>query len=155
MIDFRLNRNRTGHEDIVFLLGSYSRICDSYYFFVDYTFDPDDESVDKALKVMRKLLQQWINAVDSLVEGQIIYLPFEFSDQYTGCVECTLSQDEILISAGYSNREAWRSWPNNISTYINSINDFKAFKEFANCVVKMAKSRFREDVTRAIERLGN
>jgi hypothetical protein len=153
MIDFRFERNGTGHNDIVFHLNDYSRVCDSYYFFIDYAFDPDGESVDKALKVMRKLLQQWVDVVEHLAEDHVIHLPFDFSDQYTGCIRCTLAQGELLLRAGYSNREAWRSWPSGIGNYVNSINDFKVYKEFADSAARMSKLQFKEDVFRAMERL--
>ena len=153
MIDFRFERNGTGHNDIVFQLNNYSRACDSYYFFIDYTFDPDDESADKALKVMRRLLQQWIDVVEHLTESQVVYLPFDFSDQYTGGIECTLTQGDLLLRAGHSHREAWRSWPSDIGNYVNSISDFKVFKEFADSVAKMSKLQFRKDILKAMERL--
>ena len=153
MIDFCFARNGTGHNDIVFCLDDYSCVCDSYYFFIDYTIDDGDESVEKALKVMRQLLQQWIDAVENLAENEVVHLPFDFSDQFTGCVECTFSKGELSLRAGYSNREAWRSWPSDISNYIHAIKDFKAFGEFVEDSVKMTKASFCADVSQSRDKL--
>ncbi len=155
MIDFQFHRDGTGHKDIVFCLHDYSCVCDSYYFFIDYNFYPDDGSVDKALKVMRQLLQQWMIAIENLTENETVYLPFDFSDQYTGCVECTVSQGKLVLRAGYSNREAWRSWPSDISNYIHAINDFKVYANFTKHPVKMMKATFLSDISKSQDKLFN
>ena len=74
------------HCDLSVRLGTWQHVCDSYYFAIDETSTADAE-VPRALV---QLLEQWTDQVRSLQPtGGTAFLPFDFSDQYTGWLRVT------------------------------------------------------------------
>ena len=55
-----------------------------------------------------------------------MYLPFDFSDEYTGCLRCERKEDRFVIVDGFSLQEGWSVNPSDISDYIYNIRDFQA-----------------------------
>ena len=74
------------------------------------------------------LLDQWIEALKSLKNKDTIYLPYDFSDQYTGCIRVVRKENSYEISPGYSMSEGWSVSPSDISNYIQTIADFTSEK---------------------------
>jgi hypothetical protein len=116
--------NRSGHDDIHLWLDGYSRVADSYYLAIDPELDPEDESVDKIRRVLVRLLGQCVKAIDRATREQPAYLPFDFSDQYTGCLRCRPDGEEIEITAGWSRREGWSVSPSEPGDYFFEVTDF-------------------------------
>jgi len=125
MIQLKFHDNRTGHDDIVFTFFAYQQICDSYYFFIDSNFS-SEENIDKFVKVFNKLVDQWLDYIRLLGDEDSIYLPFDFSDQYTGCARVVKHGDNLAITPGWSNIEGWSVFPSDISTYVKRVNDFRS-----------------------------
>ncbi|QLA81035.1 hypothetical protein EXV95_10550 [Acidovorax sp. JMULE5] len=88
--------NKTGHRDIVLRFAGQEWICDSYYLAIDTELLPEVEDEGKIRAVLRRLHEQWLEAIEGLKVGEVAYLPFDFSDQCTGWLRCTAK------STGYS-----------------------------------------------------
>jgi hypothetical protein len=113
------------HDDIVVQFGATSFTCDSYYFLIDEAFSDQPTTEAKVQAAIAWLVQQWINHVERGAQNQL-FLPFDFSDQYTRCLECILDRNHISLRVGWSTVEGWAVLPSNIVDYVHRITDFRA-----------------------------
>jgi hypothetical protein len=112
------------HDDLFLSLPSYRRVADTYYFAIDSGILDRDESEEKVRKVIESLLDQWSRALDS--GSSPIFLPYDFSDQYTGCLRVLVEGDFVHVTPGFSNREGWSFSPSDISDFVLSVSDFRS-----------------------------
>lgn len=112
------------HRDLSVRLGTWCHVCDTYYFALDETSSADAE-VPEALV---RLLEQWSDQVQLLKPtGGTAFLPFDFSDQYTGWFRVTSANGrDTRVEAGWSNIEGWSFYPSDISETARNISDFRA-----------------------------
>lgn len=103
--------NHTGHNDLVLRFGGEAWPCDSYYLTLDRELLPEREDEGKVRAVLRRLLEQWLAVVEQLPDGGTAYLPYDFSDQYTGWLACQRSGDEVVLSRGWADVEGWSFFP--------------------------------------------
>lgn len=104
------------HDDIVVTLGSYEYTCDSYYFAIDPHFPGED--AEKTLKTIKILLRQWLLNIESLAEGETIYLPYDFSDEYIACIRARRIDDLLYCIPGYTSIPGHSVRPSNIDKFI-------------------------------------
>lgn len=57
---------------------------------------------DKIIAVLRRLLEQWLSAVEHVSDGGVVFLPFDFSDQYTGWLRCSRSDETVSVCRGWA-----------------------------------------------------
>ena len=95
LIQFR--DNDTAHDDLHVWIEGYSRTTDSYYLALDRGMLAGEESAEKVRRVLVQLLQRWLEALAQTTAARPVYLPFDFSDQYTGCFQCRLDGESIEI----------------------------------------------------------
>jgi len=124
LIQFR--DNDTAHDDLHVWIEGYSRTTDSYYLALDRAMLAGEESADKVRRVLVRLLERWLEALAQTTPARPIYLPFDFSDQYTGCFQCRPDGESIEIVPGCSSREGWSFWPSDPGAYFFDITDFRS-----------------------------
>src|ERR1044071_2843690 len=122
LIEFR--DNGTAHDDLHRSLDGYARTTDSYYLAIDPSMLPHQESADKVRRVLIRLLQRWTEVLSQATPTQPVYLPFDFSDQYTGCLSCRPDGEFVEIVPGTSSREGWNVGPSDPGDYFFGITDF-------------------------------
>lgn len=103
------------HDDLVLTVDGVEWRCDSYYLALDRGLLPQLEDADKVRKVLARLLEQWIAAVKSLTDGQVVYLPWDLSDQGSQWLECQLAEGRLLVRQGSSGVEGWSFFATNIA----------------------------------------
>ena len=123
IIEFR--DNGTAHDDIFLSLGGLEKTGDAYYLALDHSLGRDDESPDKIRLVLQRLLEQWRDAIRSVDEGSSVYLPYDFSDQYTGCLRCTRNGRDIVVADGWCDIEGWRVSPSSLGEYTKTNSNFQ------------------------------
>jgi hypothetical protein len=121
----RFHHNGTAHDDLHLCLEGFSRTTDSYYLAIDPGMLAGQESPDKVRLVLIQLLQGWAEALSKATVTQPVYLPFDFSDQYTGCLRCQPTGDMLEITPGISDREGWNVAPSDPGDYFFGICDFR------------------------------
>lgn len=146
VVEFRANG--TGHNDIFLSLQGIERIADSYYLGLD-CLDGTDESPSKILRVLSKLLQQWLEAVEAARDQEQLFLPYDFSDQGTGCLRCTRFGDNFLIEPGWSEQEGWSVMPSALEGYLTGVTDFHPG---GTAAVILSVREFRVRIERAIKK---
>jgi hypothetical protein len=116
--------NGKAHDDLHLWLEGYSRTADSYYLALDPEFRPSDETPDKVRHVLLRLLESWMSALPQATGAHPAYLPYDFSDEYTGYLCCRPEDGFIDVAPGWSNRAGWSVCPSNPGDYFFGITDF-------------------------------
>ncbi|GAB5537481.1 MAG: hypothetical protein Rubg2KO_37300 [Rubricoccaceae bacterium] len=112
--------NGTQHNDVFLRLAETTRTVDSYYFALDTHFG-DREDDAKVRAVVAFLLNDWETALSRLIESQAVYLPFDFSDQYIGGLECRRSGDSFVIRTGWTQEyEGHSLYPSDSGRFIHN-----------------------------------
>jgi hypothetical protein len=76
--------------------------------------------------VLINLLKKWAEALQNATIEQNIFLPYDFSDQYTGCLKCVLKNDSFIIHLGYSRTMGWNSPMSDPRDTLFNVKDFES-----------------------------
>ncbi|QPH55198.1 hypothetical protein [Pontivivens ytuae] len=123
----RVSLGRGGHQDLLLTIPQLDVevLADTYYFALAI----EKRGVALNERAVRKgvvaLLNYWIAKVSSCEDGEVIYLPFDFSDQYTGCFQVTGMGSNLRLSYGFSLLEGYRVNPLDPGDYYKKVRDFK------------------------------
>ena len=119
---------------------------DTYYFAI--AIEPK-KGFSETKNAVAQLIMAWKRRLRLLVEGQVIYLPIDFSDQYTGCIRVE-KQNDLYLTFGYSRREGYTVDPINPSNYFDSITDYRT--QNVNPLI-VSQSDFEKCLDEQIEKL--
>lgn len=106
---------------IALRIGTESRDGDSYYLGLN-THSPDHNC--SAQTGLIRLLTAWIRSLCELKDGGLIYLPFDFSDEYTRWLACQRVSQEIMVVFGWAAVEGWAISPSDFSEYLYQVPEF-------------------------------
>ena len=138
-----------GHRDLRLEIPSLGvDVCaDTYYFAV--ALENLHETIDEAdvRRGIVGLLDYWLKMISTCGSDEVIYLPFDFSDQYTGRLQVTGVGENFCLSYGYSLIEGWRVNPLEPGNYCRQVSDFKAGK---GCTLELARQELSDAVESAI-----
>ncbi|MFI8454519.1 hypothetical protein [Kitasatospora sp. NPDC085464] len=111
------------HGDLLLRLGVWQQVCDSYYLAID---ESPTMGADIASGLVR-LLDQWLEQLERLpVAGGPVFLPFDFSDQYTGWLRVSgVSGGRVVVEAGWSGVAGWSFHPSDIAGTAAGLGDFE------------------------------
>ncbi|MCD9147803.1 hypothetical protein [Pseudophaeobacter flagellatus] len=146
-VEVRLGQG--GHKDLFLkipLLGV-SVCADTYYFVLaleERQIRVDEVAIRQAVV---SLLQYWIDRASNLKDLETIHLPFDFSDQYTGCLQVTAEGSSFHLSYGFSLIEGWRVNPLSPGHYSHQVGDFR---QQENCEHRIPRSDFIGTLNRSI-----
>ncbi len=110
-LSLRFEDNETAHDDLVLRFAGEQWRCDSYFLLLDRGLLPEREDAEKVRAVLRRLLGQWLAAMEQLPDGGTAFLPYDFSDQYTGWLACCRIGDEVEVSRGWATVEGTSFFP--------------------------------------------
>ncbi len=146
LLEFR--DNKTLHNDLILHFNGLEIESDSYYFALDRNVKPENEDADKIKIVIKRLLEQWKSYVSRAKSDEVIYLPFDFSGEYTGCIKCEFQNTDVLLTIGYLDFQGWSFFPSEISEYVQSSRFFIKSKDFT---LKLKKSDFLQQIKENIQ----
>ena len=91
-LNINIRRSSDPHRDIYLNITSNNLQCeaDSYYLLLDKGVENQIGGFRKVLTVLIQILEGWKIKVESLRLGSVDYLPFDFSDEYIGCLRVEL-----------------------------------------------------------------
>jgi len=113
------------HGDLVLQIGDEHWRCDSYFLWCEHPKSGADH-VPIVQSVLAKLLGQWAAAIRALVPGSSCFLPYDFSDQSTGWLRCSLEDSNVLVQRGWSAIEGWSFAPSAVGELLADVPDFSA-----------------------------
>src|SRR5690242_569135 len=101
-----IENDQGGHDDLLFLIPNLIdfKTFDTYYF--GLAVEPA-ESIEDIKKAVSCLIQFWIDKIEKIENGEIIFLPIDLSDEYTGCLKVQKKETCLALAYGYSRREGW------------------------------------------------
>ena len=114
-----------GHKDLSLRFAGQALQCDIYFFAIDHGFRPDDGDLAKVVASLGRLFEQWLEALRTVKAGENAYLPYDFSDQYTGWLRCTRVDEGFDVVAGWCEVEGWRFSPTQIGQRLYHLDDFR------------------------------
>jgi hypothetical protein len=119
------------HGDLLLTLGSYRQRCDSYYLVIDDSPGTGGD-VDAALARLR---EQWTTQLERLrQEPGTVFLPYDFSDQYTGWLQVTCDDGRhAAIQAGWATIEGYTFPP---SDFVGTAATLTAITPFDGAAVE-------------------
>lgn len=124
-LSLRFEDNGAGHNDLVLRFVGQSWICDTYFLALDSELLPEREDADKIRAVLRRLLKQWLSAVENVPDGAAVYLPYDFSDQYTAWLRCLRSGDIVEVRRGWAEIEGYSFSPSAVGPYLTRLPGFR------------------------------
>lgn len=123
-VSFQFEDNGRFHDDLVLRLGDQHWRCDSYYLLLDRGMLAEQEDASKVRAVLGRLLEQWRSAVAGLNDGEMCYLPYDFSDQYTAWLRCEAHGPDLKIQRGWSEVEGWSFFPSAVGALLKNLTGF-------------------------------
>lgn len=124
MLTLQFTPNGRWHEDLVLEMNERTWLCDSYYFVIDHRVQ-GEENIEKVQRGLVKLLEQWINTLKSAAPVDLVYLPYDFSDQYVGCLRCELNSESVVVTRGWSLIPGHSVTPSDITGFVRQVRDFR------------------------------
>ncbi|HAV32876.1 MAG: hypothetical protein ACK5A1_21835 [Planctomyces sp.] len=106
------------HNQIEVCLGEESRLGECYYLglsdaaLIDPQVASADDVVPQAVENsvqsgLRQLLKGWLQLLQQLSDGGQVYLPFDFSDEYTRWVSVRREGVQVELVFGWAPVEGW------------------------------------------------
>lgn len=124
-VSLSFHDNGRFHDDLILQLGERQWRCDSYYLRIDGAILPESEDAFKVNEVLRRLLAQWYSAVYGLVAGGTCYLPYDFSDEYTGWLRCQADGPILRVQPGWADVNGYAVLPSNVGELLREVPNFR------------------------------
>lgn len=140
--------NGIGHNDLILRFAGQLYACDTYYLALDLMLLPGRTDNDKIRMVLQKLLEQWLSAVENVPDGGKVYLPYDFSDQYTGWLCCFRSGDTATVCKGWAEVEGWSISPSAVGEFLTRLPGFRV----EGPTVQVLINEFTEAVRKLVAR---
>ncbi len=108
-------------NQITVTVGSESRAGESYYLGLqanneNHEFRPATGTV--------QLVSEWIRLLTELKTGQTLFLPFDFSDEYTRWLHVHREGRLLTVVFGWATVEGWAISPQDLSQYADGLPGF-------------------------------
>jgi hypothetical protein len=116
-VSVRLNT----HNQIEVRVGNESRTGETYY--LGLQSDNPTEPASPVTGTLQ-LLTEWIRLLSELREGERVFLPFDFSDEYTRWLTLCREAREVSVVFGWANIEGWAIRPSDFSQYAHELPEF-------------------------------
>ena len=96
-----IDNDKGGHKDLLFEIPGLVSLqeFDLYYFAL--AIEPYESKADIILAVVH-LLSYWRQKIEETGQGEKIYLPIDFSDEYTGCLQVEKKDEALHLIYGYT-----------------------------------------------------
>lgn len=122
-----IKNSKRGHEDLLFEIPELDiqKTLDTYYFALAIASKKQPYQIKHAVA---ELITFWNTKQAVLNNGDVIYLPIDFSDQYTGCLKVEKNND-LKLTYGHSMQEGHSVNPIHPIYFYNTVTDFKPENE--------------------------
>lgn len=118
----------TADNQIEVTVGTESRTGETYYLGMNInTLDApevDEELSERPIEGCIALVREWLRLLLELRDGQQVFLPFDFSDEYTRWLTIRREGREATAVLGWSTVEGWAISPSNFEEHAHSLPEF-------------------------------
>ncbi|MFN9719522.1 MAG: hypothetical protein ACK58L_12550 [Planctomycetota bacterium] len=102
-------------------VGSELRFGESYY--LGLQPDRDHDEFRPATGTLQ-LVTEWIRWLSSLSDGQALFLPFDFSDEFTRWIHVDRDGRDLTVVFGWATVEGWAISASDLSEHIHGLPGF-------------------------------
>lgn len=71
-------------------------VADSYYYILDKSISDNPHVEKNKNSIICNTLNEWRNKIINFKKGNTYFLPFDFSDQYIGCLRLEVINDMVI-----------------------------------------------------------
>ena len=146
-----IDNNKGGREDLIFSVdGLFDSLTPgTYYFMIQIEPYEDIQDIRNALAT---LLNYWLTEIQDAKQELKIFLPIDFSDQYTGCLEVIKTDQNLKLRYAFSERGGYTINPTKPGDFSKPVTDFE---DTANKTLEVYKAEFLTSIKNQIEKLTN
>ncbi|HQX51514.1 MAG TPA: hypothetical protein PLY87_20585 [Planctomycetaceae bacterium] len=102
-------------------VGTESRAGESYYL----GLQPNSKNHEfRPAEGTSELVSEWIRLLSALRDGQQLFLPFDFSDEYTRWLTLRREDCDVTIVFGWATVEGWAILPSDFTQYSHGVPGF-------------------------------
>jgi hypothetical protein len=121
------NLGSGGHEDLFLtipLIGL-KVSADTYYFAL--ALEEVDVRIDEneVKRGVLSLLTYWADKALACGNDEVIHLPFDFSDQYIGCIQLVTNDARFRLSYGFTHTPGYSVNPLELGDFCQQVSDFQ------------------------------
>ena len=102
-------------------VGTEYRTGESYYLGLQACSESPN---DPPIEAIMQLVSEWIRLLIELNDGEQLFLPFDFSDEYTRWLTIHRNGCEVTIVFGWAAVEGWSISTGDLSPYAHSLPSF-------------------------------
>ncbi len=84
----------------------------------------DEELSERPIEGCIALVREWLRLLLELRDGQQVFLPFDFSDEFTRWLTIRREGREATAVLGWSTVEGWAISPSNLDEHAHSLPEF-------------------------------
>jgi hypothetical protein len=115
----------TSDNQIEVQVGTESRTGECYYLDLRSEIDQSQIGSAELAEGVRSLLRGWLNVLTKMSDGDQVFLPFDFSDEYTRWLTVHRSDREAAVVFGWADVEGWAISPTNPDEYSAALPGFQ------------------------------
>ena len=103
-LKIELNITSDFHKDIRLVIPDLQIAVDvdSYHLLKDTDVSFNGNGYDKVIEVLIIVIQNWVIVVRRMKTNEIDFLPFDFSDEYIGCLRIEKQSNMLLVQYGFT-----------------------------------------------------
>jgi hypothetical protein len=120
-----VDNNQGGHKDILFTISGLTeeQVFDSYFFILAME---RSQNVDKLSFGVGELFEYWKEKTLLMTDNDTIFLPIDFSDEYTGCIKVEKVDMSLNLTYGFSRIMGLNVNPLDPENFYKEVKDFEA-----------------------------
>lgn len=136
----------------IFDISLYQKV-DVYYFALENKSTDYEENLTDIKRNVLNLINSWIQVINNLNSKCVRFLPFDFSDQYIGCLRIEQIEDNrLIINYGFTTKfQGFSLNPHEINHFIITDNEYNATSESASIL----KGILLSDLSKSCEIISN
>lgn len=148
-LSLRFEDNNSQHDDLVLRLGERVWIVDSYYLLLDNTVSAMSDDASRVRAVLQLMLERWLVALQTVAEGETVYLPYDFQDEDTGWLRFRREGVYFEVCPGRADVAGYSFSPSSIGTYIKELRNFRPEGEPVRGPVESVVRSVRDSISAA------
>ena len=113
----------TPDNQIEVRVGTESRTGETYYLGMDSGINAAEETA-RPIEGCTRLLKAWLRLLTELPDQQQVFLPFDFSDEYTKWLTVRRDGRDAHVVFGWSTIEGWAISPSNFDEHAHVLPEF-------------------------------
>ncbi len=152
ILQYHSNILEGDHKNIILDITSVTgkvEIIDSYYFAIDNSFMPEDQSDEKVVKNLVINLEFWKKSILNIKDNESVFWPIDLSDEYIGFIIASCIDENTAIMLKYAITTEICGWGINASKPYEFVLNQEPYNVFAGYLI-VSKEKLLNDINFSI-----